>query len=493
MTATTHLSLPLIAAGQAQKHVTHNEALLALDALVHCAVKEKGVAAPPGTPAEGDRYIVAAAPTGAWTGKAGQVAAWQDGAWRFYAPQAGWIAFVVDELQLYHFDGSAWAPGVLAITSLQNLTFLGVGTTADATNPFSTKLNNVLHAAKMVAEGGTGDLRVKLSKETAAKTASYLFQTNFSARAEFGLAGDDDFHLKVSPDGAAWTEALLVDRATGTVSLPAGATSVTPAAGTNSTAVATTAFVDAGAIREAGQCRLAKSGSNLVLSRRNGHRIVIGGVVQTIPSAGVSLAAAGLTPDTTYFIYASMNAGAMTLEASTTGHATDATTGVEIKAGDASRTLVGMARPIAGPAWQDTAKQRFVRSWFNRRREILTNGFTADRSTSSATDVELNAEIRLEFLAWPDDTLMTNHSGTIYSNTVPTTAITRHKLDGAATLPLNAYTQMDVAFAGYYSSGDSVSAISAEGYHYVGLMGASVGGATCNWQWATFHFRGVLL
>jgi hypothetical protein len=190
---------------------------------------------------------------------------------------------VVDELQLYHFDGSAWAPGVLAITSLQNLTFLGVGTTADATNPFSTKLNNVLHAAKMVAEGGTGDLRVKLSKETAAKTASYLFQTNFSARAEFGLAGDDDFHLKVSPDGAAWTEALLVDRATGTVSLPAGATSVTPAAGTNSTAVATTAFVDAGAIREAGQCRLAKSGSNLVLSRRNGHRIVIGGVCRRFP------------------------------------------------------------------------------------------------------------------------------------------------------------------------------------------------------------------
>jgi Protein of unknown function (DUF2793) len=208
MTTTTNLALPLIAAGQAQKHVTHNEALLAT---------------PPGVPAEGDRYIVAASPTGAWAGKAGQVAAWQDGIWRFHAPKAGWIAFVVDELQLYHFTGAAWAPGVSAITNLQNLSSLGIGTTADAANPFSTKLNGVLHAARTAAEGGSGNIQVKLSKESAAKTASYLFQTNFSGRAELGLAGDDDFRLKVSADGSAWTDALLVDRATGSVSLPAGA------------------------------------------------------------------------------------------------------------------------------------------------------------------------------------------------------------------------------------------------------------------------------
>lgn len=222
MTTTTHLALPLIAAGQAQKHVTHNEALLAIDALLHCAVKDKDLAAPPGAPAEGDRYIVAAAPSGAWAGKAGQVAAWQDGVWRFYAPKAGWIAFVFDEMQLYHFDGATWAQGVQAITNLQNLTSLGVGTTADATNPFSTKLNNVLHAAKTVAEGGSGDIKVKLSKESAAKTASYLFQTNFSGRAEIGLVGDDDLAIKVSADGASWREALRVDRASGVVSFPRG-------------------------------------------------------------------------------------------------------------------------------------------------------------------------------------------------------------------------------------------------------------------------------
>src|SRR4029078_12079878 len=57
MTTPPHLALPLIAAAQAQKHVTHNEALLAVDTLLHCAVKDKDLAAPPASPAEGDRYI----------------------------------------------------------------------------------------------------------------------------------------------------------------------------------------------------------------------------------------------------------------------------------------------------------------------------------------------------------------------------------------------------------------------------------------------------
>ena len=224
MTVTPHLALPLIAAAQAQKHVTHNEALLALDALLHCAVTDTDLAAPPAAPAEGDRYIVAAAPTGAWAGKAGQVAARQDGVWRFYAPKAGWIAFVVDEMQLYHFNGTAWAPGVLAITTLQNLSLLGLGTAADAGNPFSTKLNNALHAAKTVAEGGTGDVRVKLSKESAAKTASCLFQTAFSGRAEIGLAGDDNFRVKTSANGATWVDALVLAAGTGAATFAAGAT-----------------------------------------------------------------------------------------------------------------------------------------------------------------------------------------------------------------------------------------------------------------------------
>ena len=100
------------------------------------------------------------------------------------------------------------------------MTLLGVGTTADATNPFSAKLNNALFTAKTVAEGGDGDLRYKLSKEAAANTLSFLFQDNYSGRAEIGLTGDDDFHFKVSPDGSTWHDGIVIDRTTGRGTFP---------------------------------------------------------------------------------------------------------------------------------------------------------------------------------------------------------------------------------------------------------------------------------
>jgi hypothetical protein len=108
MDATSNLGLPFIMAAQAQKHVTHNEALRALDAIVQLMVLDKDLAAPPGSPAEGARYIVGSAPTGAWLGQAGKIAAYQDGAWAFYTPREGWLAWVADEGKLYAWTGSAW-------------------------------------------------------------------------------------------------------------------------------------------------------------------------------------------------------------------------------------------------------------------------------------------------------------------------------------------------------------------------------------------------
>lgn len=78
--ATPNLILPYILAAQAQKHVTHNEAVRMLDALVQLAVADRSLAAPPASPAEGARYIVAPSPTGAWSGHANHIAAYQDGA-----------------------------------------------------------------------------------------------------------------------------------------------------------------------------------------------------------------------------------------------------------------------------------------------------------------------------------------------------------------------------------------------------------------------------
>ena len=222
MTDTANLGLPVIEAAQAQKHVTHNEALRILDALVQLAVLDRDLTAPPGAPNEGERWIVAAAATGDWAGHDDDVAAWQDGAWQFSTPKTGWLAYAVDEAMLLAWDGAAWGAALDFLggsSELQNVTLLGVGTTADSTNPFSAKLNNALWVAETAAEGGSGDLRYKLSKEAAANTLSFLLQDNFSGRAEIGLTGDDDFHCKVSADGSSWTDAIVIDKTSGLATL----------------------------------------------------------------------------------------------------------------------------------------------------------------------------------------------------------------------------------------------------------------------------------
>lgn len=220
MTDTANLGLPCIEGSQAQKHVTHNEALRILDTLVQLAVQDRDLTAPPAPPAEGERWIVKTGATGAWAGRDHAIAAWQDGAWLFSAARAGWLCYVIDEGALLAFDGGAWADAMTTLTSLNNMALLGIGTAADSGNPLSAKLNNALFAARPVAGGGDGNLRYKLSKESAANTLSLLLQDNYSGRAEIGLTGDDNLHFKVSADGATWREGIVIDRTTGAVSLP---------------------------------------------------------------------------------------------------------------------------------------------------------------------------------------------------------------------------------------------------------------------------------
>lgn len=257
---TALLALPFIAANQAQKHVTHNEALLALDALVQMAAQDRDLAVPPVSPSEGERYIVAAGASGAWAGKENQIAIWQDGVWAFHAPQEGWLCWLSDEDGLVVWSGSAWTQAVSGGggASLNPAALVGVNATADATNKLSVKSDAVLFSHDDAAPG-TGDMRLTLNKSASAKTASVVFQDGFSGRAEFGLAGDDNWHVKVSADGATWKEAIVVDRVTGEVSMPftslaGGApidspaftgtpTAPTAASGTNTTQLATTAYV----------------------------------------------------------------------------------------------------------------------------------------------------------------------------------------------------------------------------------------------------------
>jgi hypothetical protein len=217
MPNTARLGLPLLAAAQAQKHVTHNDALLGLDGLAQIGVLDKDVNAPPATPNEGDMLLVGSAPMGGFAGQAGMLALYVSGGWRFYAPKAGWIAFVATSQRLFVFDGAKWRGVDELARSFGNLAGLGVGTAPDATNLLALKANAALVTAKYAGEGGSGDFRLTLNKEKPGATVSQLYQSNWSGRAETGLSGDDKWHLKLSPDGASWREALLADPVSGAV------------------------------------------------------------------------------------------------------------------------------------------------------------------------------------------------------------------------------------------------------------------------------------
>lgn len=124
---TTHLNLPELTASQSQKHVTHNEALFYLDNLVQLAVADKNLTAPPGSPSLGDRYIVGTSATGGWSGKDGQVTAYDGDGWVFFDPADGWIAWVEDEAKAYRYVSSSWISlGADLIVTSPNGAFLAM-------------------------------------------------------------------------------------------------------------------------------------------------------------------------------------------------------------------------------------------------------------------------------------------------------------------------------------------------------------------------------
>lgn len=220
------LGLPYLAAGQMQKHVTLNEALTRLDALVQTAVVSRTQATPPANPPDGALYILPAGASGAgWDGRpAGALMRAEAGGWTVVEVHDGLVALVLDVGEVVVRHDGAWVSLGERLDAVQGLTRLGLGTTADADNPFAARLNKALWTALGAADGGDGDLRLTLNKEGPADVLSLLFQSGWGARAELGLIGDDDLRLKVSADGATWRDVWSVDRGSGRISFDQGAT-----------------------------------------------------------------------------------------------------------------------------------------------------------------------------------------------------------------------------------------------------------------------------
>lgn len=185
---TAHLALPFIMAAQAQKHVTHNEALRLLDGIVQLAVLDRDLTAPPASPAEGARYIVASGATGLWAGWDGSVALWVDGAWVRLIPGQGWTAWVLDESQALVRVGSSWLPLANALGFIAQSAAVDV---ARSPNNGTTGVA-VLEETLSGLSGATRDSTILIPDRSIVLGVSSRVVTSITGATSFGcgLAGE---------------------------------------------------------------------------------------------------------------------------------------------------------------------------------------------------------------------------------------------------------------------------------------------------------------
>lgn len=111
---TDRLGLPLLAAGQAQKELFHNEALALLDLVAGAGVEAVGLDTPPPAPVPGQAWVVGPAPTGDWAGHPQALAGWTAGGWRFVSPREGLAVWSAADGTVARWRGGAWEVGALS-------------------------------------------------------------------------------------------------------------------------------------------------------------------------------------------------------------------------------------------------------------------------------------------------------------------------------------------------------------------------------------------
>ena len=228
MDQTPRIGLSYLSANQAMKHVTLNESLRRLDAVVQLSVVSRSEATQPEAPLAATSYILPSGKSGDdWEFMAdGAIASFQDGAWFEIAPREGWLAWIEDEASLFVLTGEGWE----AVQGAGGGPFetLGINSEADEANRLTVRSDAELLTHDDVTPG-TGNARKIINRADGTKVASVVFQTDFTGEAEFGLAANGGFELRTSDDGAAFDTALSVDTATANVGVggaPTGRLSV---------------------------------------------------------------------------------------------------------------------------------------------------------------------------------------------------------------------------------------------------------------------------
>jgi hypothetical protein len=231
MTTTPRLGAPELVSSQATPETTVNEQIRYVEqGASYFIVKDKDLTAAPGSPSDGDAYIVAAGATGTWSGKDGKIAFRMSTGWLYITPIEGMLAYAQDENARYVFNGSAWATDAtgsaptptesLIIACSDETTALTTGTgKVTFRMPYAFTLSAVrasLTAAQAsgsiftvdINEGGTSILSTKLTIDNTEKTSTTA--ATAAVISDTSLADDAEMTIDIDQVGDGTAKGLKV-------------------------------------------------------------------------------------------------------------------------------------------------------------------------------------------------------------------------------------------------------------------------------------------
>ena len=223
----------------------------------------------------------------------------------------------------------------------------------------------------------------------------------------------------------------------------------------------------------------------------NGNQITMpNGLTYTIPSGGVTALAANcflakvansaLVTNTLYYVYLWVNGSTLTLNFDTTGHATDATSGLEIRSGDATQLLLGMVQTNNDGTnnFRNDFSFRGVLNWLNRqtlRFEVHNTGSPTLTNTSGWQQI---GSVTAYFLTWSGASI--RGIGTTWNSTATDSTSTGVTVDATSGITGQQQTFTSTGASDQGPVACAYNSLAAEGFHFAVLVG-QVSGGTGNW------------
>lgn len=164
-------------ANSLQTDVLQNEQLNYFAAWSNAVVQTVGDNSPPGSPTNGQRYVIGTSPSGAWSGKAKYLAVYRGG-WQFYAPYEGARVTNLDDGKLYVYASGAWGEYTIPV-SASGITLVNGPAPATPATGKTTLFTNASGVPHYVNDAGV-DNELATTGALAASTGASLVGTAYS-------------------------------------------------------------------------------------------------------------------------------------------------------------------------------------------------------------------------------------------------------------------------------------------------------------------------